>query len=252
VQRLIDLWLSIAKPPLDPANGPWFYDEFGRALNGRNVYANGSPDWAAYRYRFLWEHARDLDSVAHGTLWEFVNGMLRSGRFEPAPTRVPDGSGGGTSGTGPESTGLWPPANPTSGRDLYERVERAVRERHLEWMYDVFSRRKKKEIDDMLAELRRQAESGEIPASRRSEMARQFGFEDFDRLLGASGRAFLHHMGKTADVEELVREFDWVEFVGEEIEPGGRRGTLITREKENRIERTPLVREDGGWRVDPE
>ncbi len=90
IQRLIDLWLSIAVPPLERVKGvPWFYDEYGRMLNNVTAWANQKPDWAGYKYRFLWERSQRMDSVSHGTMYEFVVGMLRSGRFNPTPPKKP-------------------------------------------------------------------------------------------------------------------------------------------------------------------
>ena len=91
VQRLIDLWLSIATPPLEPVDGrPWFYDKWGRHLNNYNVWANYEPDHGSMtRHQWVWQFAKKLESTRHGTLYEFVLGMLRDGKFDPAPNEIP-------------------------------------------------------------------------------------------------------------------------------------------------------------------
>ena len=90
VQNLIDLWLSIATPPLKPIDGfPWFYDKWGRHLNNHNVWANYEPDHSGTRHQYVWQLAKKLKSTRHGTLYEFVLGMLRDGKFNPAPIEIP-------------------------------------------------------------------------------------------------------------------------------------------------------------------
>ena len=79
VQRLIDLWLSIAIPPIDEPKGPWTYDKYGRAINPRYMDNSMPPDWAGYRHRFTWERARRFDSTNHGTLYDFVARRLAGG-----------------------------------------------------------------------------------------------------------------------------------------------------------------------------
>ena len=91
VQNLIDLWLSIATPPLKPVDGrSWFYDEWGRMLNNYTAFAHIPPDHGAMpRHQYVWQFAKEMKSVKHGTLYEFVLGMLRNGSFNPAPVNIP-------------------------------------------------------------------------------------------------------------------------------------------------------------------
>ena len=79
VQRLIDLWLSIAIPPEDPETGRWFYDKYGRTINPRTMDNRMAPDWASYRHRFIWERARRFTSTNQGTLYDFVVRRLSGG-----------------------------------------------------------------------------------------------------------------------------------------------------------------------------
>ena len=91
VQNLIDLWLSIATPTIEPVDGrPWFYDEWARALNNYTAWAVIPPDHGGMtRHQYVWQFAKTLDSTRHGTLYEFVLGMLRTGSFNPAPVQLP-------------------------------------------------------------------------------------------------------------------------------------------------------------------
>ena len=109
VQNLIDLWLSIATPPLEPVDGrPWFYDEWGRMLNNYTAFAHIPPDHGAMpRHQYVWQFAKEMKSVRHGTLYEFVLGMLRNGSFNPAPVNLP-GSPGNQS---PSNPGIGNPDN---------------------------------------------------------------------------------------------------------------------------------------------
>lgn len=91
VQRLIDLWLSVAypksSPPLGKEYAPWYYDQWGRMLNPWFT-AKIPPDWAPYKYKFLWERSRKYDSEQHLTMYEFVVGRLRDGAFTPTPPPI--------------------------------------------------------------------------------------------------------------------------------------------------------------------
>ena len=88
VRRMIDLWLSIALPVIgdrDPANGPFFFDRFGRVISIQVVYTILPPDYAATRYQWLWTNAATLISRNFGSLSVFVIDMMNSGSFNPAP-----------------------------------------------------------------------------------------------------------------------------------------------------------------------
>ena len=88
VQRLIDLWLSIATPKtypaLNPDYGPWWYDEFGR-IRCRWITAKIPPVWGSYKYKYLWENSKKYDSENYLTLYEFIINRLKSGKFDPTP-----------------------------------------------------------------------------------------------------------------------------------------------------------------------
>lgn len=120
VQNLIDLWLSIATPPLEPVDGrPWFYDEWARMLNNYTAFAFIPPDHGGLtRHQYVWQFAKELKSVRHGTLYEFVLGMLRDGSFNPAPIKVPGGPGNPKPGN-PDNNNPNPgnqnPGNPDPG-----------------------------------------------------------------------------------------------------------------------------------------
>ncbi len=114
IRRLIDTWVSLAVPPLE--DGPWFYDEWGRALNNKNCFALQPPDPRGRGpYEFIWRHASRLPSVAHGTLLEFVTGKLCSGSFDPVPAPIaPPGPPASPTPTPTSSPGSRPPPSPTS------------------------------------------------------------------------------------------------------------------------------------------
>ncbi len=120
VQNLIDLWLSLATPTIEPVDGrPWFYDEWARALNNYSAWAVIPPDHGGMsRHQYVWQFAKKLDSTRHGTLYEFVLGMLRTGTFNPAPTQLPSGPQPGMGGnpvvTTPNPT-TTTPTNPGPG-----------------------------------------------------------------------------------------------------------------------------------------
>ncbi|MFO0865717.1 MAG: S8 family serine peptidase [Gemmataceae bacterium] len=92
IQRIIEVWLSIAIPraPADGgAGGIWVYDRFGQIINVRTSIVEQRPAWFSFRFRWFWENALTLDSTNVGSLYEFIVGTLRQGRFDPAPPRVP-------------------------------------------------------------------------------------------------------------------------------------------------------------------
>jgi hypothetical protein len=92
IQRIIEVWLSIAIPraPADGgAGGIWVYDRFGQIINVRASLIEQRPVWFAFRFRWFWENSLTLDSTNAGSLYEFIVGTLRQGRFDPAPPRVP-------------------------------------------------------------------------------------------------------------------------------------------------------------------
>lgn len=78
VQRLIDLYLSTAIPAgKDPAER-WFFDKYGRLINPRSMRWDLPPDYAADRYRVIWENARRFQSTNLGTLFDFVTRRIPS------------------------------------------------------------------------------------------------------------------------------------------------------------------------------
>ncbi len=88
VRRLINLWLCIALPvlrDLDPNEGPYFWDRYGRVISIRIVFTIERPDYFETRYQFLWENARTLRSTNYGTLYEFIIEAMERGTFDPAP-----------------------------------------------------------------------------------------------------------------------------------------------------------------------
>jgi hypothetical protein len=93
IQRIIRVWLAfaIARPPAgtDP-DVRWFFNRFGQPVNNQNLLQTPRPVWFQFNFRMLWENANRLESLNMGTLFEFTAGTLRQGRFDPAPTRVPE------------------------------------------------------------------------------------------------------------------------------------------------------------------
>ncbi len=93
IQRLIRVWLAFAnaRPPAgtDP-DIRWFFNLNGQAVNNQNFLLAGRPIWFRFNYRMMWENAAKLESTNLGTLYEFTAGTLRLGKFDSAPTRVPE------------------------------------------------------------------------------------------------------------------------------------------------------------------
>ncbi len=91
VQRIIRVWLTFANPR-PPAGGDanvrWFFNLNGQVVNNRTLLTTPRPVWFRFNYRWLWENRGQLDSTNMGTLNEFTVGTLRSGKFDPAATRV--------------------------------------------------------------------------------------------------------------------------------------------------------------------
>jgi len=93
VQRIIQVWLSIAIPrtPIGgDANVRWFFNFNGQVVNLRTVTVVERPIWFQFSFRWLWENSQTLESSNMGSLYEFVVGTLRIGSFDPAPPRVPE------------------------------------------------------------------------------------------------------------------------------------------------------------------
>lgn len=93
IQQIIQVWLSmaIATPPAGgPGDGIWVYNRFGQVINIRVSITAQQPVWFAFQYRWLWENSMVLQSTNMGSLYEFIVGTLRQGRFNPAPRRVPE------------------------------------------------------------------------------------------------------------------------------------------------------------------
>jgi len=96
VQGRIDRWLATATPTAsltNPDGGPWRFDMYGRAIGARLVVRTSPPDWAGYRYRWLWENAQKLASTNLGTLYEYLHGLPYT---VPTPPRPAPGGGGST------------------------------------------------------------------------------------------------------------------------------------------------------------
>ncbi|MBI1831681.1 MAG: S8 family serine peptidase [Planctomycetes bacterium] len=93
IQRIIRVWLAfaIARPPAgtDP-DVRWFFNRNGQPVNNQNILLVQRPVWFQFNFRMLWENANRLESLNMGTLFEFTAGTLRLGKFDPAPTRVPE------------------------------------------------------------------------------------------------------------------------------------------------------------------
>lgn len=265
IQRLIDLWLSISVPKTasgpPPEVGPWYYDKYGRMLNHKTAFANMPPDWAGYRHKFLWGHAKDYNSQSHGTLYEFIVGMLRSGSFTPAPPKIPDpkapdddggsDSGGDTDVDVDEVVGDVMIAK--DPRDIVDIVMRAVKERRFEWLYDISSNRTRVAMRELFEEafrtpIREAQRAGTITAEQR-ERLRSMGFESIDALLRASEREVLFVVGRAMPAEDMNMP-DWVQTVRVDYDPGGRSGTLVTLDSEGKEESVDVVFEGGGWRFD--
>lgn len=93
VQRVMRVWLAfaIARPPAgtDP-DVRWFFNRNGQPVNNQNLLAVQRPVWFQFNFRMMWENANRMESLNMGTLFEFTVGTLRQGKFDPAPTRVPE------------------------------------------------------------------------------------------------------------------------------------------------------------------
>lgn len=95
VQQIMQVWLSmaVATPPEGAqAGGVWVYTRYGQVIN-INIDISitlQQPVWAGFQFRWLWENSMLLQSANMGSLYEFVVGTLRQGRFDPAPPRVPE------------------------------------------------------------------------------------------------------------------------------------------------------------------
>jgi subtilisin family serine protease len=86
VQWLIDTWLSSARPPLADGGSPWFFNQWGQAVNGNTVFTTKRPNpGGRSRHEWLWRQAPTLRSARHGTLGDFVRTRLGRGRFDPTP-----------------------------------------------------------------------------------------------------------------------------------------------------------------------
>jgi hypothetical protein len=93
VQRIIQVWLSIALPRPPAGGNPdirWFFNINGQVVNVRTALTIERPIWVQFSYRWLWENALTLESTNMGSLYEFLVGTLRIGTFNPAPPRVPE------------------------------------------------------------------------------------------------------------------------------------------------------------------
>lgn len=93
IQRIMRVWLAfaIARPPAgtDP-DVRWFFNRNGQPVNNQNILLVQRPVWFQFNFRMMWENANRLESLNMGTLFEFTVGTLRQGKFDPAPTRVPE------------------------------------------------------------------------------------------------------------------------------------------------------------------
>lgn len=90
VRRIIQVWFSFANPRVPvggDANGVWIFNFFGQVINVRTATTIQQPIWFEFRFRFFWENALLLESTNMGTLYEFIVGTLRQGRFNAAPPR---------------------------------------------------------------------------------------------------------------------------------------------------------------------
>ncbi|MDJ0521239.1 MAG: S8 family serine peptidase [Planctomycetota bacterium] len=94
VRATIDEWLRIATPP--PGGR---YNEWGVGIDNPNVKVkpNYKPDWAAQKYEFLWNNARDWQSQNVGTLYEYLHGLPLTSTVErpekatsPSPPAKPN------------------------------------------------------------------------------------------------------------------------------------------------------------------
>lgn len=90
VQRIIRVWFSFAvarAPQGGDANGVWVFNRFGQVVNVRTQVSFQQPIWFEFTFRFFWENSMSIESTNMGSLYEFVVGTLRQGRFDPAPPR---------------------------------------------------------------------------------------------------------------------------------------------------------------------
>lgn len=62
-------WQS-ERQPIDRKG--WFFDKYGRLINPKTMKWDMPPDYAAERYRVIWENARRFNSTNLGTLYDFV------------------------------------------------------------------------------------------------------------------------------------------------------------------------------------
>lgn len=93
VQQIIRVWLSmaIAPQPVGGAQGGfWVYNQYGQIVNVRISVTVQRPVWFGFQFRWLWENSMVLRSTNMGSLYEFVVGTLRQGRFNAAPPRTPE------------------------------------------------------------------------------------------------------------------------------------------------------------------
>lgn len=99
IAGLIATWISIAEPPMNATHGASLrYNDWGvmhgTTHQGRITETPGKPDEVGLRSspEYLWQEQRDLDSVDHCTLGEYVINSLSgasmahcAGRYQPLP-----------------------------------------------------------------------------------------------------------------------------------------------------------------------
>jgi subtilisin family serine protease len=93
VQVLIDIWLTFAEPMPQDGIVIEFFDCWGQPVSEDILFKIGPPNLGGRtRYEWIWEKAKIMRSLRHGTLLEFVTVMLKRGNFEAAPAPLyPDG-----------------------------------------------------------------------------------------------------------------------------------------------------------------